>query len=287
MPKNSDVQNNHSILKYIVKKPKKIEDGLQKKNNNVFDFVKNKMSEKTKIQKVFNNEGSMCDETKKLKNELQIEKEKNKKLQSDLGASVSLLKSASSINLQKDIFIKKLSKDKNVTKDGEKSNNLFLEFNGHFNNDQLRQLRSIPSGKSRDSSFVLTLMRFLYPNTNVLSKKSATGKARNKMTKEKLTPHKKNLISDMLKERVSSENGLDDLTILQRMDNVNKLIKNAIENIVGKKSRTKSSTNKGEGDQNTTSSHAITGFETQNNQNDGHFNPIFGMIFPILMLTDF
>lgn len=135
-----------------------------------------------------------------------------------------LLKDAGSIILQKDVCIRKWSKEKYAPNDFEQPSDLFHEFNGEFNQQQLRQLRSIPSGKSRDSSFVLTVMRFFNPNSSVLSKKSGTGKKRNKVAKEELTPRKKTLITEMLKQRICSEAGLNDMSIFQRMERVNKLI---------------------------------------------------------------
>lgn len=284
--KKNNAKNNQSILKFVVKK-KPIENS-HNANNNIFDFIKNKMIEKTRVEETTissNKELPVCDAIKKLNNELQNEKEENKKVQHDLSATVSLLKDASSINLQKDVCIKKLSKI--TPNNSEKPINLFDEFNGHFNDNQLKQLRSVPSGKSRDSSFVLALMRFLYPNASVLCKKSVTGKKRNKIAKEKLTPQKKTIIIDMLKERICSEKGVDDLSVLQRMKNVNRMIKNAIEKITMKKSETEVSNNV-EPSKNQSSTNSVTGFEPHNIQNLMHFNPYFGKIFHFecLLLID-
>lgn len=270
--KNKVVKNNHSILKFIVKKTN--ENNSKKSNNNIFDLVKNKINEKAVVQETASNkEPPVSEAIEKLENDLRNEREKNEKLQKDLSASVSLLKDASSINMQKDICIKNLSKTKTTPNDSEKPNNLFDEFKGHFDLTQLKQLRSVPSGKSRGSSFVLAVMRFLYPNPSVLSQKSVTGKARNKTAKEKMTPHKKTIITEMLKQRL--ENGVDDFSIFQRMEKVNRLIRNAMEKMVAKKSQTELSTKKIERNENTATVNT-TEIEPWNNQNTVHFNLNFG-----------
>lgn len=77
---------NQSILKFVVKKNVEKNDS-KKKNNNIFDFDKQKMTTKTKIpEELSDPEPVLPEKIKKLENELKIEKEKNKKLQSDLSA---------------------------------------------------------------------------------------------------------------------------------------------------------------------------------------------------------
>lgn len=140
--------------------------------------------------------------------------------------AVALLKNAGAVNLQKDILL-----NKHAGKKFAPDLAIFDEFTGDFDEKQLNKLSSIPSGQSRDSTFVLTVMRYLYPDPWVLSNKSVTGKTRNKVKKPKLTPRKETLIRVMLKKRICAEKGCSDSAILQRLDRVHKLMKDAIAKI--------------------------------------------------------
>lgn len=114
------------------------------------------------------------------------------------------------------------------TKTVSENRTLYDEFGNFFDKDELKQLRSIPAGKSKDSTFILTCMRFLYRDLSVLNNRSVTGRAFKKQKKTPLSPWKSTLIKKMLNQRLESENGLDEVVILERMRNVVRLMKNAI-----------------------------------------------------------
>lgn len=156
---------------------------------------------------------------------------------------MALIKEASAINLNKDIKIENLTKQLKKTSldpplkfdaidsplkfDAKENGNqtLFSEFDGVFSKQQLKKLRSIPSGKKKDSTFVLACMRFLYPDTNILKNRSVTGRTFKKEKKREMTPTKVKFITKILNERLVSENGLDQF---DRLERVNKLMKDAI-----------------------------------------------------------
>lgn len=220
------MEKQEKILKYIVKKTKS-DQSISKSNIN---FIKSKLA---KVQNQTENQTESQSENRPEKNELEeqleIERNKNKKLNNDLKAAVALLKDAGAVNLQKDIQLRKHIGKKPAQNDTE----LFKELLGRGDLDlnQINKLRSIPAGKSRDSTFILTLMRFLYPNPDDLSNKSVTGRQRNNVKKPKLTPQKEKLIKSMLKERICAEKGCIDSDILQRLGRANKLMTDAITKI--------------------------------------------------------
>lgn len=233
MPRINKSEGNGSILKFVVKRKRENENSGE--NNNICDFINKKIKTITSQQPEEENKKNIENEniTDSQANELKEAKEKNKKLQSDLKATIALLKNASSVNLEKDIQINKLLKTKsdNGVIGAEGSKSLFEELKGEFNSQQLLKLRSISSGKSRDSTFVLQMMRFLYPDPSALSFKSVTGKMCNKIKKEKLTPRKVALIKTMLHQRILSEKGIEEILVSQRLGRVDKLICDAITKI--------------------------------------------------------
>lgn len=151
-----------------------------------------------------------------------------------------MIKEFSTLNLKKDIEIEALSRQLS-TVSIDSSDTLFIEFDSIFKKEQLKQLRSIPSGKSRDSTFVLTCMRFLYPNQIDLLNISVTGRKAKNEKKEKMCQENIEILKKMLKQRLLSEDSLDALSISKRMKNVNKLIKDAIYKIKAPKSQAKKS----------------------------------------------
>lgn len=163
--------------------------------------------------------------------ELKQEKEKNNKLTDDLKKSVALIKEITQMNLSKDLQIERLSKQLNSVSLNSKSFNpnesLFSAFSGIFAKDQLKELRSISSGKRRDSTFVLRCMRFMYPDANALNNISVTGKKFKGLVKNKMSEDNVKIITKMLNERLVSEES-DEVFILQRLSNVKKLIRDAI-----------------------------------------------------------
>lgn len=168
-----------------------------------------------------------------LAQELEDQKRKNETLQNDLKKAMTLLKEAGAVNLNKDFHINELNKklqNAQFEQNQPKNDSLFSSFVRHFTHQQLKKLRSITSGQAKDSTFVLTCMRFLYPNRNALNNKSVDGQ-KYKGKKQAMTPQKVKMISDMLSERLNSENGLDSISALKRFERVKKLIKNAINKL--------------------------------------------------------
>lgn len=224
--KKKEEKQTNSMLKYV--SVKKTHDQLEK-NKNVFDFVKNKLSTEIlkshQIPSTPDSENS--NDSSDLTNLLNDEKNKNIQLTNDLIKSVTLLKNASALNLQKDIQIKELNHKLN---NDDCQQEIFLDFANAFKKEQLAKLRSIPAGKSRDSTFVLTCMRFMYPDPTVLSNRSVLGR-RYKTKHQQLTPSKLQIIREILSQRISSERGIDALCVTERLKKVNKMITDAISKI--------------------------------------------------------
>lgn len=232
----------NTILKFLVKEKK--EEEKEKKISSaqsISQFVEQKINEKTSEHESLdvNDLVTESKSIKDLKIELAAAVEKNKTLLTDLKMSMALIKDASVTNLNKDIQIANLTKQLKKTSLNPESlpelnaktpdyQSLFRDFNGVFSKEQLKKLRSIPSGKRKDSTFVLACMRFLYPDPNILNDRSVTGRAINKIKKREMTPTKVKIITRILNERLESEKGLDEIEAFQRLDRVKKLIKDAI-----------------------------------------------------------
>lgn len=138
------------------------------------------------------------------------------------------LKKSASISLEKDMMIQELQqKLKKTTKEPVKS--IFQGFDSKFTGDELIQIRSVQRGANNDSTFVLKIAKALYKNEFVkLEKKSVTGRSTNS-DKAPVTPLKRDIIENMLKERISDEK---DGNLNERLKKVNAHIKTAITNII-------------------------------------------------------
>lgn len=223
-------------------KPKKKLSGNTSENN-LSNFIEKKLSSQIAKCVVIPNESQekQIDE-KKIEIELISERKKNEKLTSDLKKSVSLIKEINNLNLKKDIEIESLTRQiSTMSINSRPSDTLFSEFSSIFQNEQLNKLRSIRSGKSKDSTFVLTCMRFLYPNKNDLMHISVTGKKAKNEKKQKMSQENIEIVKKMLKQRLLSEESLDVLSVSERMKNINKLMKDAIYKIRSSKNYAKKS----------------------------------------------
>lgn len=230
-PKKKQSEQKNNLLSFIVKKKPSVQVNEITENNNIFDFVKKKNSvqvEKSQqiecVEENFDSPSVITD----LENQLEAEKQKTSKLSNDLKTSVGLLKNVNSINMNKDIQIDRLNQKLKYLPSTETTELLFSNHEDIFDKPQLRQLRSIASGKSKDSTFVMAVMRFLYPDTKVLGNRSVTGKMRNKIKKKQMTPRKIEIVTDMLIQRINSEKGITAMSVSQRMDRVKKLMRDAI-----------------------------------------------------------
>lgn len=246
-PKKTSAKKNNEIdeKKTIVRFFSKTENNPNGKTNenNVSNFIEEKLSAQiAKCVAVPNESQKKEIDEEKIEMELISERKKNEKLTNDLKKSVALIKEISNLNLKKDISIESLTRQISmVSINSRQCDALFNEFSAFFQKEQLNKLRSIPSGKSRDSTFVLTCMRFLYPDKNVLKNISVTGRKAKCEKKEKMSQENVDILKKMLKQRLLSEESLDGFSISERMKNINKLIKDAIYKIRSPKNYEKKS----------------------------------------------
>lgn len=120
----------------------------------------------------------------------------------------------------------------------------FSKFLGEFNDSQMAQLRSLGPTIRDDSTFVSSVMRFLYSERlDCLKNKSVSGRGRTKEEKkEQLTPHKKTVLDEMFGERINCLTSNKD-EIINRKKNLNKYVKDAISNINRSEQSKKTHTN--------------------------------------------
>lgn len=168
---------------------------------------------------------------KSLQPNWKFEKKKNQKLIEDLKKAVMLINEFNAINLNKDIEIVRLSKKvEAVSLECRNDQSLFSEFKNTFSEIQLKELRSVPSGISRDSTFVLKCMRFLYTDPSVLLHISMTGKPFKQQKKEKMCEKNVDVIKKILNQRIASEE-IDLINVSIRLGRLSKLIRDAIDTI--------------------------------------------------------
>lgn len=223
--KTDQITNGNSIERFLVKSKH------ESKESSIKSFTEQKLAKQVNLSEqnsIAEGKNDPSNEIDTLKAELLKEKKKNEQLESDLKKSVAYIKDFNAINLSKDIEIEKLTK-KLETASLNTHQSLFSEFD-NFDEDELKVLRSIKSGISQDSTFVLKCMRFLYPNPAVLNDVSVTGKQYRKQRKEKLCEKNVNIITAMLRQRINSED-VDQMTTLKRLGRMNKLIRDAITKI--------------------------------------------------------
>lgn len=120
--------------------------------------------------------------------------------------------------MKKDVEIEEMKK-KNRPK-------MYHEFVNEFSAESIEKFRSIGLAQEEDSAFVLALVRSLYENNlNVLSKKTVSGRSKNK-TKEPISPAKKSIITNIFNKRLGTNSNSG-----ERKKKLNTLIKTAIGNI--------------------------------------------------------
>lgn len=223
---------------------KKVVSELPSNSNN---FFKQKLIEASneceniKENKVINGSGIEDDQCetreiteKKLKRELDKANEeiiKLKKIVSTQKEDIKLLKhslnASNRLCVSKDLKIEILIKKNQQATKVKFQNVIFSKFEGKINASTLKDLRSVPSGQTYDSRFILKLVRYLYANNhNVLMDRSVAGK-----NKTPITPTKKKIIEDILRERVTIEEE-EEIRIEHRTARVGTLICDAIRNIV-------------------------------------------------------
>lgn len=162
-------------------------------------------------------------------------KEKYRVSENNLKIAKSLLRKTSDLNLEKDLKIIQM------TSKSEKNNSsdvLYEQYSNHFDSHDMLKIRSIKPGIQQDSAFILTIMKSLYKNdVEKLKDRSATGRKFKGIKKHEITLEKKEILENMLIQRVKSE--LHDKlgttkNFLKRIGRFNTLLRYAIGNLVSK-----------------------------------------------------
>lgn len=208
----------------------KITDFLKKSKK---DFIADKINRECETERV--------DEFSQLKDELNIYKSRAKIAEKNLAIAKKLLRSSNDLNVQKDLKIQQLL-EQNANLNAHSTGiceQLFAEYSGRFDAEELKTIRSTGPGVANDSRFILHLMRFLYKGDEFgkLKNRSATGRKWKGAKKQEISFEKKEVMKKMLQERIKGElksqsGGMDELS--QRIGRFNDLVKNAIQNIISK-----------------------------------------------------
>lgn len=201
------------------------ENNIQKKSIENVEVI---LTDETK------NEEHQCEYKQKLfEKELECEKLKTKISEANVvvRALHKTLNKTSRLVVLKDIKINDILQNKF---DLNSRRYLFEDFSNTFNDKQLTELRSILPGKSGDATVVRLALQYLYEkNINILQNRTAV---RYGLNKTPISPEKKNIIKEVLKERLSCEK-ISEQSRFDRQENVNSLIKTGIKNITNKKSQ--------------------------------------------------
>lgn len=188
----TDTQQEHSKSK----KPKSCQD------------CKKKDSELEKLKKTFNDLQKV-----------------NTGLVKDNKSLKHLLSKCTKVNLEKDLKIEKLTHQR---EESDVSPMIFGKYEDIFEDKELTTLRSIPFTKSKDSSFILQVIRLLYKN-NLDALKSRTTASKT-ADKSPITPEKKAVIKDLYDERLNSLK-LNDFELSTRKSKLNEYTMTGITNI--------------------------------------------------------
>lgn len=155
---------------------------------------------------------------------------KIKMLETDLRHAKILLRKASDLNMQKDLEIKHLKQRLNTNKVNE------IPFQNHshqFEPGEMRKIRSIKGGERNDSAFVLTILKGLYKNEEAkLNDRQVTARKYGGIKKIELSAEKKEIMREMLKERVLDELGTshEGNELADRLNKLNRHMRNALHN---------------------------------------------------------
>lgn len=104
-------------------------------------------------------------------------------------------------------------------------------FQNVFNPDQLSYLRSVDNDTQKDSHFIKTAVGSLYEGRlAILKNRSVTGRSAGGQAKQKLSPPKHSILTEIFSERIMNATQ-DSSERVQRQKRLNKLIKDAINNI--------------------------------------------------------
>lgn len=178
--KNKSVQKN-TIQKYLKKKNDLIYLQLLDQQNHEDNRKETGADEVTLVSQPEAADINLKAEFKLLQKKYSEMKFENEKLLADNKKLTKLLKTAKNTIFYKDLQLQKLSKlseGTDFSNGTEKSNNivesidvathvkskrtLFQKYEHSFTEFQLKQMRSVPTGKKKDCTFVTKLMEYLY-----------------------------------------------------------------------------------------------------------------------------
>lgn len=126
-------------------------------------------------------------------------------------------------NLKKDLQIGELEK--------KIESSLYSEFKPYFSEYNLNRLRHTDISSKFDSKFISIAMDGLYSgNPDILSKKTVSGRSNNNK-KEAVSPEKKEILENLFSKRLDKVPAKE---CNERSRNLNKLIKNKIDNVAKK-----------------------------------------------------
>lgn len=200
---------------------------------NAKDFYQQHLPKKSQKSTDFNSSVEECvkcmPQIKVLKEQLeQIKSEnlklttENQKLRNDFAGLLKVHKETCRLYVNKDLKVKVLEK-----KIIPQAKVLYDTFKSDLGETVLIQLRKLKANKASDSTFILNCIRGLFKDPADLILISACGKSQNST----LPPKKREIIDSIFLERLTSEN-IDDSERSARYLRINRLINNAIGNIL-------------------------------------------------------
>lgn len=203
-------------------------DNLNDKNS----FVAGKLNEA--IDKTLNQDS--CEENcaQNTQEDVRTLHEKIGLLEKELKQAKTLLRRANDINMQKDLQIQTLKQQLSSNKQPtEKSELLFGNHANRFDSTDIRQIRSIKSGRQYDSTFILAIMRALYRSEeDKIKDRRVTARKYNSTTKLEITADKKQMMQEMFEERVIAESDAasENAAIEERLKKLNEHMRHALRN---------------------------------------------------------
>lgn len=133
--------------------------------------------------------------------------------------------------LEKELETARAVDSSGISIDSAASAQKFMKSSTHFSSGELATLRSFGPGKREDSTFVSAGVRALYAdNLDAVKTKSLTGRSKSEQKKNAMTPEKREILKEILTERVHSTTG-DDEERKTRIKKLNDHIRFAIINI--------------------------------------------------------
>lgn len=176
--------------------------------------------------------------------ELSSIKKKMRICEENLKIAKSMIRKSSQLNIEKDLKLKELLENPEKSNDTCPSNDvLFDGYSDRFSAEDLTDIRLIGPESSKDSTFISRIMNALYKNDlGKLNERSATGRRYCGTIKHEITFEKKEIMHNMLAERIKTE--IRDrfgtsFEFSKRVKRLNLLIRFAIGNLKPKKGNSK------------------------------------------------